>query len=86
MWAAWIEQENFLEQKVFGREEWESWDVWWSGTEKMMWIILVGVLALGIRKTNWERRAKAELEERRGGVGERVVVERQEGSWRFQSS
>jgi hypothetical protein len=38
-----------------------------------------GALALGIRKTNWEWRAKAESEERRGGVGRTVVVERQRG-------
>ncbi len=60
MWAAWSEQENFLEQKVFGREEWEL-DVWWSGTEEMMWIIFGWVLSLGIRKNKSGTEAKGRV-------------------------
>ena len=44
------------------------------------------VLACGIRKTNWERRAKGRVGGEARWSGRTVVVERQEGSWRFQSS
>ncbi len=62
VWAAWIEQENFLEQKVFGREEWGVGGCVVERNRRNdanhFWF---GALALGIRKTNWERRAKGRV-------------------------
>jgi hypothetical protein len=61
---------------VFWNGFWRGGEEWCVGRE-MMRIIFGGERwACGIRKTNWDRRQRAEVEERRGGVGRTGVVER----------
>jgi hypothetical protein len=58
---------------VFWSGFWSGGKEWCAGREMMGIIFGLGAMALGIRKTNWERRAKGRSQ-RRGEVawGERV--------------